>query len=66
MLKLTKKADYGLMALKYLAEHPDLSALSAKEVADAYGNSAQLLAKNPATAHQAWLAAFPCGYEWGI
>ena len=22
MLKLTKKADYGLMALKYLAEHP--------------------------------------------
>jgi hypothetical protein len=23
MLKLTKKADYGLMALKYLAEHPE-------------------------------------------
>jgi Rrf2 family protein len=45
MLKLTKKADYGLMALKYLAEHPDLSALSAKEVADAYGIPAQLLAK---------------------
>lgn len=45
MLKLTKKADYGLMALKYLAEHPDLPALSAKEVADAYGIPAQLLAK---------------------
>ena len=45
MLKLTKKADYGLMALKYLAEHPDLAALSAKEVADAYGIPAQLLAK---------------------
>jgi len=37
MLKLTKKADYGLMALKYLAEHPETVALSAKDVADAYG-----------------------------
>ena len=45
MLKLTKKADYGLMALKYLAEHPETSALSAKDVADAYGIPAQLLAK---------------------
>ena len=23
MLRLTKKADYGLMALKFLAEHPE-------------------------------------------
>ncbi len=45
MLKLTKKADYGLMALKYLAEHPEAVALSAKDVADAYGIPAQLLAK---------------------
>jgi Rrf2 family protein len=45
MLKLTKKADYGLMALKYLAEHPEKTALSAKDVADAYGIPAQLLAK---------------------
>jgi Rrf2 family protein len=45
MLKLTKKADYGLMALKYLAEHPEKLALSAKDVADAYGIPAQLLAK---------------------
>jgi len=45
MLKLTKKADYGLMALKYLAEHPESPALSAKDVADAYGIPAQLLAK---------------------
>jgi len=45
MLKLTKKADYGLMALKYLAEHPEKVALSAKDVADAYGIPAQLLAK---------------------
>jgi len=45
MLKLTKKADYGLMALKYLAEHPEMPAVSAKDVADAYGIPAQLLAK---------------------
>ena len=45
MLKLTKKADYGLMALKFLAEHPETSALSTKDIADAYGIPAQLLAK---------------------
>lgn len=45
MLKLSKKADYGLMALKYLAEHPETPALSAKDIADAYGIPAQLLAK---------------------
>ena len=45
MLKLTKKADYGLMALKFLAEHPESVAQSAKDVADAYGIPAQLLAK---------------------
>jgi len=45
MLKLTKKADYGLIALKFLAEHPEKTAISAKDVADAYGIPAQLLAK---------------------
>jgi Rrf2 family protein len=45
MLKLTKKADYGLIALKFLAEHPEKPAVSAKDVADTYGIPAQLLAK---------------------
>jgi Rrf2 family protein len=45
MLKLTKKADYGLIALKYLAERPEMPVLSAKDVADTYGIPAQLLAK---------------------
>lgn len=45
MLKLTKKADYGLIALKYLAEHPETIAVSAKDIADSYGIPAQLLAK---------------------
>src|SRR5450631_1159272 len=45
MLRLTKKADYGLMALKFLAERSDMPSLSAKDIADAYGIPAQLLAK---------------------
>ena len=45
MLRLTKKADYGLMALKFLAEHVDSPSLSAKDIAEAYGIPAQLLAK---------------------
>ncbi len=45
MLKLTKKADYGLMAMKHLAEHGDGGACSAKDVADAYGIPQEALAK---------------------
>ncbi len=45
MLRLTKKADYGLMALKFLAEHPETPSQSAKDIAEAYGIPAQLLAK---------------------
>src|SRR5436309_11688085 len=45
MLKLTKKADYGLMAMKHLAEHADSGACSAKDVADAYGIPQEALAK---------------------
>jgi Rrf2 family protein len=45
MLRLTKKADYGLMALKFLAEHPESMSLSAKDIAEAYHIPQQLLAK---------------------
>jgi Rrf2 family protein len=45
MLRLTKKADYGLMALKYLAEQSGGSAHSAKDIAEAYHIPPQLLAK---------------------
>ena len=45
MLRLTKKADYGLMALKFLAEHADQASLSAKDIAEAYHIPPQLLAK---------------------
>ena len=45
MLRLTKKADYGLMALKYLAEQSTNGAQSAKDIAEAYHIPPQLLAK---------------------
>jgi len=45
MLKLTKKADYGLMAMKHLAEHADRGSCSAKDVAEAYGIPQEALAK---------------------
>lgn len=45
MLKLTKKADYGLMAMKHLAEHANQGSCSAKDVADAYGIPPEALAK---------------------
>jgi len=45
VLKLTKKADYGLMAMKHLAENAEAGACSAKDVADAYGIPPEALAK---------------------
>lgn len=45
MLKLSKKADYGLMAMKHLAEHAQQGALSAKDIADSYAIPQELLAK---------------------
>jgi Rrf2 family protein len=45
VLKLTKKADYALMAMKHLAECVSQGALSAKDVADAYGIPPEALAK---------------------
>lgn len=45
MLKLTKKADYGLMAMKHLAEYGHGAACSAKDVAESYGIPQEALAK---------------------
>ncbi len=45
MLKLTKKADYGLIAMRHLAEHSAQGAFSAKDIADAYSIPAEALAK---------------------
>jgi len=47
MLKLTKKADYALMAMKHLADHAHEGArsASAKDVADSFGIPPEALAK---------------------
>src|SRR5690242_7049763 len=44
MFRLSKKADYGLIALKHLARHSDES-ISAREIAREYKIPAELLAK---------------------
>jgi Rrf2 family protein len=45
MFKLSKKADYGLIAMKHLANHSQAHACSASEISDEYGISATLMAK---------------------
>ena len=45
MFKLSKKADYGLMAMKHLANHRQGHTCSANEIAEEYGISATLMAK---------------------
>jgi FeS assembly SUF system regulator len=45
MLKLSKRADYGLIALKHLALHDGEGTASASDIAEVYGISAPLMAK---------------------
>lgn len=45
MFKLSKKADYGLIAVKHLATHRNNHACSAGEISEEYGISATLMAK---------------------
>src|SRR5216117_3394875 len=45
MLRLSKKADYALMAMKHLALHSDQGAASAREIAEQYDIPIELMAK---------------------
>lgn len=65
MLRLTKKADYGLMALKYLAEQPEGVAQSAKDIAEAYHIPPPLLAKILQTLAKAGLLVSHAGMNGG-
>ena len=69
MLRLTKKADYGLMAMKYLAEQAFVKAAhpaqSAKDIADAYHIPPQLLAKILQTLARAGLLVSHAGTNGG-
>ncbi len=65
MLRLTKKADYGLMALKHLAEHPAGLAQSAKDIAEAYHIPTPLLAKILQTLTRSGLVVSHAGIHGG-
>jgi Rrf2 family protein len=45
MLRLSKKADYALMAMKHLAQRPGLASTSAREIAEQYDIPIELMAK---------------------
>ena len=45
MLRLSKKAEYALMALKDLASRSEAEAASAREIAERYGIPVELMAK---------------------
>jgi len=45
MLRLSKKADYALMAMKHLAVKADVASVSAREIAEEYDIPIELLAK---------------------
>ena len=45
MLRFTKRADYGLMAIHYIAIHDDRGAVSVKRIAEEFAIPQQLLAK---------------------
>jgi len=45
MLRFTKRADYGLMAIHYIAVHDDLGSVNAKRIAEEFAIPSELLAK---------------------
>ena len=45
MLRFTKRADYGLMAIHYIAINEDRGVVSAKRIADEFHIPSELLAK---------------------
>jgi DNA-binding IscR family transcriptional regulator len=45
MLRFTKRADYGLMAIHYIAVNEAVGAVSAKRIAEEFRIPAELLAK---------------------
>ena len=45
MLRLSKKADYALMAMKHLAIKSDAASISAREIAEQYDIPVELMAK---------------------
>ena len=45
MLRFTKRADYGLMAIHYIAVHDGLGSVSAKRIAEEFSIPPEIMAK---------------------
>jgi Rrf2 family protein len=45
MLRLSRKAEYGIIALKYMLSHPSGQPCSAREIAERYNIPVELMAK---------------------
>jgi Rrf2 family protein len=45
MLRFTKRADYGLMAIHYIAVNDDLGSVSAKRIAEEFSIPPEIMAK---------------------
>lgn len=65
MLKLTKKADYGMMAMHYLAQHADEGPHSARDIAESYSIPFPILAKTLQQLARAQLIASQHGSAGG-
>ncbi len=66
MLKFTKRADYGMMAMRYLAEHANEGKPhSARDIATAYSIPRPVLAKTLHTLARAELVASQHGASGG-
>jgi FeS assembly SUF system regulator len=65
MLRLTKKADYGLIAMSHLAQQFGRRACSAKDMAELYGMPQEALAKILQRLTKAGLLTSQCGTTGG-
>lgn len=64
MLALTKKTEYALIAIRYLAERPNQT-VSAREIAEAYGMPGALVMNILKTLHHASLLSSTRGTKGG-
>lgn len=45
MLRITKRSEYGIMAVKYIAAHSNSHSCSAREIAEWFNIPTEILAK---------------------
>ena len=66
MLKLTKKADYGLMAMKHLAEHATEGSRQRERCRRRLRHSAGGTGQDSAAPGQGWLVAVAAWHQWRL